>query len=72
MAVLWAATKARLLPASRCPPTVGKLIHSSPPASAHLRAGVGHQRPLRLNGSPGGWERRPLFLQCLVPTVPVV
>jgi len=44
MAVLWAATKARLLPASRCPPTVGKLIHSSPPASAHLRAGVGQLR----------------------------
>ena len=33
----------RLLPASRCPPTVGKLIHSSLPASAHLRAGVGQK-----------------------------
>lgn len=36
----------RLLAASRCPPTVGKLIQSSPAASKSLRAAVGQIRTL--------------------------
>ena len=52
----------RLLPASRCPPTVGKLIHSSPPALAHLRAGVGQLRTLTCDVGEGrirsGYSRR--------------
>jgi len=54
------SAEGRLLPASRCPPTVGKLIHSSLPASARLRAGVGHERTLTPPFQGGGmkWHKQ--------------